>query len=98
MTEVGRFRKKAVEVEAIQIVTPDARDQAIAWVRDGGYFASQPAGDFVYSHAMKLSTLEGDMHANWGDWIIRGTRGEFYPCKPGPFADTFEACDAEAFP
>lgn len=37
-----------------------------------------------------INTLEGTMRADIGDWIIRGTRGEFYPCKPGPFADKYE--------
>ncbi|NKR80185.1 hypothetical protein GS491_23570 [Rhodococcus hoagii] len=44
-----------------------------------------PATGFVI-----IATLEGVMQAKPGDWVVRGTRGEFYPCKPGPFADTFE--------
>ena len=43
--------------------------------------------------SISISTLEGEMHAVPDDWVIRGTRGEFYPCKPGPFADTFEEVD-----
>jgi hypothetical protein len=39
---------------------------------------------------IEVQTLEGTMRADAGDWIVRGTRGEFYPVKPGPFADTFE--------
>lgn len=42
-------------------------------------------GDFVYIH-----TLEGEMRASNGDWIIRGVKGEFYPCKPDIFAETYE--------
>ncbi|MDJ0490611.1 hypothetical protein QNA24_29970 [Rhodococcus qingshengii] len=37
-----------------------------------------------------IDTLEGTMFAQPGDWVVEGTRGEFYPVKPGPFADTFE--------
>lgn len=39
-----------------------------------------------------IATLEGDMRANVGDYIIRGVNGEFYPCKPDVFAKTYEAC------
>ncbi len=41
-----------------------------------------------------IQTLEGDMKAQIGDWIIKGTRGEFYPCKPDVFAVKYEAVNA----
>ena len=37
-----------------------------------------------------IPTLEGNMKANIGDYIIKGINGEFYPCKPGIFAKTYE--------
>ena len=37
-----------------------------------------------------ISTLEGQMRADVGDWVIRGVKGEFYPCKPDIFAATYE--------
>ena len=40
-----------------------------------------------------ISTLEGEMLANSGDWVIRGVQGEFYPCKPEIFAATYEFAD-----
>lgn len=39
---------------------------------------------------MIIHTLEGDMRANVGDWIITGLRGEQYPCKPDIFEKTYE--------
>lgn len=39
---------------------------------------------------LKIVTLEGTMQANLGDWIIKGLRGEFYPCKPDVFAAKYE--------
>ena len=39
---------------------------------------------------LRLKNLEGDMRANPGDWIIRGVKGEFYPCKPDIFEATYE--------
>lgn len=40
------------------------------------------------------TTLEGTMRASLDDWIIRGVKGEFYPCKPDVFKDTYEPADA----
>jgi hypothetical protein len=37
-----------------------------------------------------ITTLEGVMRADPGDWIIRGVKGEFYPCKPDIFEATYE--------
>ena len=42
-------------------------------------------GEFLY-----IGTLEGEMMAGPGDWIIRGVKGEIYPCKPDIFAATYE--------
>lgn len=39
---------------------------------------------------LKIETLEGDMIANKGDYIIEGVKGEFYPCKPDIFKETYE--------
>ena len=43
-----------------------------------------------------IPTLEGDMVANTGDWIITGVNGEKYPCKPDIFIKTYEPVDDEA--
>ena len=39
---------------------------------------------------MTIKTLEGTMTAQPGDWIIRGVKGELYPCKPDIFAATYD--------
>ena len=41
-------------------------------------------------NCLVIETLEGKMIANYFDWIIRGVRGEFYPCKPDIFEATYE--------
>jgi len=38
-----------------------------------------------------IETQEGDMTARPGDWIIKGVKGEFYPCKPDIFEATYES-------
>jgi hypothetical protein len=40
---------------------------------------------------IEIPTLEGVMRANYGDYIIKGVQGEFYPCKPDIFEATYEA-------
>ena len=74
------FRKKPVVVEAIQFT--GNFDEIERFV--GG------DAEFRDGHLV-IATLEGAMRISPNDWVIKGTRGEFYPCKPGPFADTFEA-------
>jgi hypothetical protein len=44
-------------------------------------------------HATVICTLEGNMHADAGDWIIEGVKGEIYPCKPDIFDLTYERAD-----
>lgn len=39
---------------------------------------------------LMIRTLEGDMKVGLGDWVIRGVKGEFYPCKPDIFEQTYE--------
>lgn len=39
---------------------------------------------------IQIQTLEGEIEASYGDWIIRGVKGEFYPCKPDIFELTYE--------
>ena len=42
-----------------------------------------------------IKTLEGDMVASTGDYIIRGLRGEYYPCKPDVFQKKYEPCESK---
>lgn len=52
-------------------------------------------GSTVKVIGLKIKTLEGDMRAEKGDWIIKGVNGEFYPCKPDIFEKTYEKVEAE---
>lgn len=68
----------------------------IDWIlsHDGTARWHQPeAGQPEY---LAIDTLEGTMRADVGDWIVRGTRGEFYPVKPDRFADTYESAEVQA--
>lgn len=51
----------------------------------------QPGDIRRFGEMLIIGTLEGNMSADVGDWIIRGVKGEVYPCKPDIFAATYEA-------
>jgi len=80
---VKRYRKKPVEIEAMR-VEDGAVSTVTKWcggraLKDG----TQHVGVLIY-------TLEGAMRAELGDYVIKGVQGEFYPCKPGIFDQTYE--------
>ena len=85
-----KFRKKPVIVEAELY---DGSKQSIANVLrlgkgKGGAIELLP--DYLI-----IKTLEGSHKANLGDWIIKGVRGELYPCKPDIFEQTYEEVEGE---
>ena len=79
------FVKKPVEIQAVQWDGYNFEEIKKFVGADGvGLFGSYKNPDLV------IATLEGDHHASVGDWIIRGVKGEFYPCKPDIFEQTYE--------
>lgn len=82
-----KYRKKPVVIEAMQFsneMNGDACAALVSWL---------PSDVKVFSDAIDIHTLEGVMTASRGDWIIKGVKGEFYPCKPDIFEATYEAAD-----
>ena len=77
-------RKKPVEVEAVYW---DGTNRAQDEIRtlSNGMCSLDFADQQIY-----ISTLEGQMTASLGDWVIRGDKGEMYPCKPDIFFSTYE--------
>ena len=84
---MAKFRKKPVVIDAVQY--------------DGNFrcldcFSIKEVSHFIVSkdsegkQCIKMPTLEGEMIASIGDYIIRGVQGEFYPCKPDIFELTYE--------
>jgi hypothetical protein len=83
------FQKRPVRVEAMRLTADaDAIQGVFAWIINAGGACSYTATLNGVSE-FRIDTLEGNMLALPGDWIVKGTRGEFYPIKPGPFEDTF---------
>lgn len=77
---MGKFRKKPVEIEAVQW-TGNLEEMENFLTVD---VTITLTGEIV------IPTLEGKMKGNIGDWIIKGINGEFYPCKPDIFEKTYD--------
>jgi hypothetical protein len=78
---MAKFRKKPVVIEAMQWNGMNQRGIE-EWA--GIIFAPD------LSDRLAIFTLEGKIYASVGDWIIKGVKGEFYPCKPDIFEATYE--------
>jgi hypothetical protein len=90
---MDRYRKKPVEVEAVQLTNHVTPDSVAVWC--GGRVIPHPEKDYTGGPlVIEIDTLEGVMRAEPGDWIIKGVAGEFYPCRDDIFRATYEAVDA----
>ena len=84
-----KYRKRPIVVEAAQF-TEGSKDMVCNWV--GGLCdADTEEGRPV----LRIQTLEGEMTAQLGDWVIKGVQGEFYPCKPDIFGASYEPVEAQ---
>lgn len=99
-----KYRKKAVEIEAVHFtgdgIFHDLKELGCPVLfgnalfpsslktedgrKDTGYYIDPGSGNLV------IRTMEGDMHAPLGWWIIKGVAGEFYPCRDDIFQQTYE--------
>jgi hypothetical protein len=79
-----KFKKKPIVIEAHRFLEPNQASVICGWC--GGSNERSP-------HEIQIKTLEGEMTASLGDWIIKGVNGEFYPCKPDIFEKTYEAAE-----
>lgn len=89
---MGCYRKKPVVVEAMQLppVDEDPTQELVDFLH------SMPCDWEGERHGeIVIHTLEGTMSAGPGDWIIKGVKGEFYPCKNDIFEATYEPADPE---
>jgi len=81
------YRKKPVTVEVMGPLSTDNLHAVAEWC--GARIAPTNPFDGVDGLVL-IPTLEGLMTASIGDYVIRGVKGEFYPCKPDIFAATYE--------
>lgn len=90
-----KFRKKPVEIEAwpvsdiLHAMSHDwqALPKAVAAAYEAHVLVAPTAT------GVTIKTLEGDMLARAGEWLVQGVQGEFYPCKADIFAATYDQVD-----
>lgn len=102
---INKYKKKPVVIEAIKYSNqPEINREIIDWSRNSktpafmdiefrNHSDKYPDG-FEYP-VLIIKTLDGDMTVREGDYVIKGTQGEFYPCKPQAFSDAYEAIGGE---
>ena len=84
-----KYKKKPVIIDAIQW-TGDNVSEVLDFVGHLDIQMSNHDVDGIMKTELYINTLEGVMHASVDDWIIKGIRGEFYPCKPDVFKETYD--------
>lgn len=94
MSELRQYRKKPVVIEAIQW---DGTMEGTCWIKEifGGNILAYEKESMPPIPILKVVTLEGEMHASKGDYIIKGVKGEIYPCKPDIFEATYEKAELQ---
>lgn len=86
---MSKFRKKPVEIEAVKF-TRNSWDEVKSFTNDTAHTLTIERRINGIATCI-ITTLEGQHIATEGDWIIKGVKGEFYPCKPDIFDATYEA-------
>lgn len=89
---MSKYRKKPVVIDAHQW-NPQEKPTALPdWLWN--VLGLNPERMNRTTGDLTIRTLEGDMIARTGDWIIKGVNGELYPCKPDIFEKTYEKAEA----
>lgn len=97
--KAGIYRKKPVTIEAFQM-TKERRASNVdwpEWMHRAWQLERETPGSLYPTEkgtkngTLSIGTIEGQHLVSWGDWIVRGVKGELYPCKPDIFKATYEA-------
>lgn len=89
----GQYRKRPVVIDAFRWIgmdKPEDMNQYPDWFQQ----AADAGTILVGAFSVAIDTLEGRIHAQRGDWILRGIKGELYPCRDDIFEATYEKVDA----
>lgn len=86
---IKQYRKKPVVIEAVQYEGANIAEVE-AFVGRNNIVAVCMDSETPFPTEFVIRTLEGDMTARLGDYIIKGVKGEFYPCKPDIFTQTYD--------
>ena len=90
------YKKKPITIEAFQLGIDYIPDWFMDKVTSNDIILHGSSSGFEHHDdtSAEIKTLEGTMHADFGDYIIRGIKGEIYPCKPDIFEATYEKLDS----
>jgi len=83
-----KFMRKPVIIEAM-LFSEEEKDRVFNFIT----CTAEPREDHKGNPIILISTLDGVMKVEVGSWVIKGVKGEFYPCKPDIFAMTYESAD-----
>ena len=87
---MAKFRKKPVVIEAVRWFGGKISETPL-WISEALNKNMNEEGAIMrFGDEVRIATLEGEMTASDGDWLIQGVSGEIYPCKPDIFAKTYE--------
>ncbi len=93
-----KFRKKPVIIDAVKWTGNNLREviDFTGLHPSANKWTWEKYEEVVCREGLKIFTLEGPLMATIGDWIIKGVKGEFYPCKPDIFEATYEPVTTRA--
>lgn len=94
--EPKRYRKMPIEIEAMGPLTPENRDEIAKWCNGKAEERPLAGPGRGLTQGVVIHTLEGDMTAGYGWYILKGVKGEFYPCRGDIFAATYEPAGDES--
>lgn len=81
-----KYRKKPIVIEALQFKVGMDSEEMANFCPDFNY----SSGEGEEMIGMSIETLEGEMEVSDGDYVIKGIKGEYYPCKPDIFEASYE--------
>ena len=93
-----KYRKKPVIIEAVQWTGNNTREMWDFLTEKTTDYIQTSGDNFYINHdlvtgGLVIKTLEGEHLASLNDFIIKGVKGEFYPCKPDIFEATYETAE-----
>ena len=90
-----KYRKKPIVIEALKFEVKTFNPEMVEFIGESANYPECKIGglDPADGGKFKIKTLEGDLVASIGDYIIKGVAGEFYPCKPDIFEKTYELAE-----
>ena len=82
---IKKYKKKPIVIEAIKLTKENALECIDFASKSGAHLITQTS-----DQGITIPTLEGNHLAKYGDYVIKGVQGEFYPCKPDIFEATYD--------